>query len=184
MKKVVLLGDSIRLMGYGSYVPGFLGDGYEVWQPEDNCRFTSYTLRMLFEYHDFIKDADVIHFNAGHWDLCRIHSDGGTFTPIDVYTREIERLGKLLLEICPNVIFSNTTPVRPENVYNSNEDIHAFNDAAASVLAPLGIKINDLNTPVSADIYRYITDDNIHLTEEASKLCASLVADAIKKSFN
>ena len=48
MKKVVLLGDSIRLWGYGTKVPEMLGEDYEVWQPEDNCRFVKYTLRGLF----------------------------------------------------------------------------------------------------------------------------------------
>jgi len=38
-KKIVLLGDSIRLIGYGLLVPGKLGEGYDVWQPTDNCRF-------------------------------------------------------------------------------------------------------------------------------------------------
>ncbi|MBP5311403.1 MAG: SGNH/GDSL hydrolase family protein [Clostridia bacterium] len=180
MKKVILLGDSIRLMGYGAYVPGCLGEGYNVWQPEDNCRFASYMQRMLFDYREIIEGADVIHFNAGHWDLCRVNTDGGTFTPIDVYTREIERIGKLLLEVTPNVIFSVTTPVRPENPYNSNEDIEAFNNAAASVLKPLGVRINDLYTPLAKDIYGYILEDNIHLNEKASKLCASIVADAVK----
>ncbi len=49
MKKVVLLGDSIRLWGYGTKVPELLGKDYEVWQPEDNCRFVKYTLRGLFD---------------------------------------------------------------------------------------------------------------------------------------
>ncbi len=180
MKKIVLLGDSIRLYGYGPYVKEFLGEGFEVWQPEDNCRFTSYTLRMLFDFHDQINGADVIHFNVGHWDLCRLYSDGGTFTPIDIYTREIERLGKLLLELSPKVVFSFTTPVRPENPYNSNADIEAFNKAAASVLEPLGIKINDLYTPLAGDVYANICEDNIHLNETSSKICAKLVAEAIK----
>ena len=39
MKKVVLLGDSIRLIGYGKKVPEMLGDNYTVFQSEDNCRF-------------------------------------------------------------------------------------------------------------------------------------------------
>ena len=59
MKKIVLLGDSIRLWGYGTKVPQLLGDEYEVCQPEDNCRFAKYTLRGIFDWNDIIKDADV-----------------------------------------------------------------------------------------------------------------------------
>ena len=39
MKKIALLGDSIRQIGYGSKVVELLGEDYDVWQPDDNCRF-------------------------------------------------------------------------------------------------------------------------------------------------
>lgn len=45
VKKVVLLGDSVRLIGYGPRVPEMLGEDYSVFQSEDNCRFVKYTLR-------------------------------------------------------------------------------------------------------------------------------------------
>ena len=64
MKKVVLLGDSIRLWGYGTKLSEVLGQDYEVCQPEDNCRFAKYTLRGLFDWQDIIKGADVIHWNT------------------------------------------------------------------------------------------------------------------------
>ena len=47
MKKLVLLGDSIRLIGYGTRLAEIMSDEYEVWQPEDNCRWADYTYRML-----------------------------------------------------------------------------------------------------------------------------------------
>ena len=49
MKKVALLGDSIRLIGYGTKVPELLGKEYEVFQPAENCRFVKYTLRGVFD---------------------------------------------------------------------------------------------------------------------------------------
>ena len=45
MIKVTLLGDSIRMIGYGLEVPALLGEDFEVFQPDDNCRFAKYTLR-------------------------------------------------------------------------------------------------------------------------------------------
>ena len=72
MKKIVLLGDSIRLWGYGTRVPEMLGEEYEVFQPEDNCRFAKYTLRMVFDLKAQIEGSEVIHWNNGHWDLCQI----------------------------------------------------------------------------------------------------------------
>ena len=48
MKNVLLLGDSIR-WGYGKYFPDVLGDGFEVFQPDDNGRWAKYTLMMLHD---------------------------------------------------------------------------------------------------------------------------------------
>ena len=78
MKKVVLLGDSIRLIGYGPKIPELLGSDYQVWQSEDNCRFVKYTLRCLFDWREDIKDADIIHWNNGLWDTSTgLFDDGG-----------------------------------------------------------------------------------------------------------
>ena len=117
MQKVVLLGDSIRLIGYGSPVEKALSDVFEVWQPEHNCRFAKYTLRGLWEWQKELADADVIHWNNGLWDVCDLFGDG-SFTPIEQYVEEMVRLAKLLLQRAPAVIFATTTPVRPENPYN------------------------------------------------------------------
>lgn len=48
--KVTLLGDSIRQIGYGTKVPELLGNSFEVFQPNDNCRFIKYILRGLFDW--------------------------------------------------------------------------------------------------------------------------------------
>ena len=58
MKKLVLLGDSIR-ENYGMRVKELMEGEYEVWQPDENCRFAAYTLRLIFDYQEQIKGADV-----------------------------------------------------------------------------------------------------------------------------
>ena len=81
MKKVTLLGDSIRQIGYGKSVEEALKkEGIEVFQPEENCRFARYTFRMLFDYKDQIAGSDVIHWNNGLWDVSDLFGDG-QFTP-------------------------------------------------------------------------------------------------------
>ncbi len=178
MKKVTLLGDSIRL-GYESRVTELLKPDYEVFTYKDNGRFAAYTLRSLFDYREQIAGSDVIHWNNGHWDLCDLFGDG-SFTPIGQYTDCLHRIAGLLLEVTPNVIFALTTPVRDENMHNSNAVIHEYNRAAAETLAPLGVVINDLNMPLAGDICRYVSDDLIHLTPEGYDVCAKLVADKIR----
>lgn len=179
MKKVVLLGDSIRLMGYGEVINKYLPE-FEIWQPEDNCRFSQYLLRMLFDYKDQIEGADVIHFNAGLWDTCYLFEDGQNFTPIEEYKRNLSRIADILLSQCDKVIFALTTPVNGE-AHNTNETIQKYNEAAMKVLKPKGIIINDLYSLVMSDLNANIRDDDkIHLSDAGKEKTAKQVADLIK----
>ncbi len=182
MKKIVLLGDSIRLIGYGKPVAAALASDFEVWQPEHNCRFAKYTLRGLWDWQKEMEGADVIHWNNGLWDECDLFNEG-SFTPVEQYVEEMVRLAKLLLQRASAVIFATTTPVRAENRYNQNDRIAAYNEALVPRLQALGVQINDLYTPLAADVERYIrADDLIHLTDEGIALCAERVECAIRKA--
>ena len=182
MKKVVLLGDSIRLIGYGLKVPEFLGKDYSVYQSEDNGRFTQYTLRMLFEDAQNIQGADVIHWNNGHWDLCYLFGDGKSFTPIDVYEGNIARIAELLKKITPKVIFATTTPVKDGYWHQNNAVIEKYNAAAIKALKNTGVVINDLYSAVVKNVEENIGEDKIHLSDKGIDLCAKLVADKIKQT--
>ena len=179
MKKVVLLGDSIRLIGYGKTVAEHLSPEFEVWQPTENCRYAKYTLRGLWEWKKELAGADIIHWNNGLWDICDIFGDG-MFTPIDQYVAEMTRLARLLLQRARVVIFATTTPVRPGHPYNDNAMINLANETLVPRLREMGIVINDLHTPISEDIMRYIGNDMIHLSEEGVALCAERVEGAIR----
>ena len=179
MKKIVLLGDSIRLIGYGTKVPEMLGESYTVFQPKDNCRWAKYTERMLFDYNENIKDADVIHWNNGHWDICNLFGEG-SFTPLNQYVEDMVRIAKKLLKITPNVIFATTTTVKEANKYNSNSVTEVYNSAVVTKLKELGIIINDLYSITKGKEDEYICDDNIHLTPAGIDACAKQVCKIIK----
>lgn len=179
--KVTLLGDSIRLIGYGKYVPEILGDEYEVWQPSDNCRFTEYTMRMLAEEKDHIAGSRIIHWNNGLWDANDLFGDG-PFTTEERYAENLERIARLLLQRCDRLIFATTTPVRHDTPNHTIERVKRYNEIAVDVLTKQGVTINDLFSLLEPDIYRYIRDDDkIHLTYEAAKLCAEQVAEKIRE---
>jgi lysophospholipase L1-like esterase len=181
MAKVTLLGDSIRQIGYGKKVADILGDDYEVFQPEDNCRFAKYTLRMLFDYREQIKDSDVVHWNNGLWDVSvGLLSDDLPFSTEDEYVDNMLRIAKHLKKVAKRVIFATTTPVRKECMYNDNNVINRYNSVLVPKLKELGVEINDLHSAVSKDVYKYICDDNIHLSQDGIDLCADLVVKAIK----
>lgn len=182
MKKVTLLGDSIRQIGYGTRVPELLGEDYEVFQPEENCRFVKYTLRMLFDYRAQIEGSDVIHWNNGLWDITTgLFDDGEPFTSEQEYVENMLRVAKELKKLGKRVIFATITPVHHEYVYNKNSVIQRYNELIVPKLQEMGIEINDLHATVMQDLYKYIGQDQLHLSPEGIEICAKQVADMIRK---
>lgn len=181
MKKVVLLGDSIRLVGYGPMVEEALKGEYEVWQPKDNCRFAAYTLRMLFAYRKELENAHIIHWNNGLWDATHCMGDG-PFTPIETYVATMKRIAEHLLRITDKVIFSTTTAVAEDSLYDKNETIRRYNAAVVPELMKMGVQINDLFSVVAADQEKYICEDTLHLSKAGSEACAKKVLEAIRKA--
>ena len=180
MKKVALLGDSIRLIGYGNKVKEMLGADYQVFQTDDNCRWAKYTLRMLFDFKEDLKDCDVIHWNNGLWDCTELFGDG-TFTSEEEYVADMVRIAKLLLKITPNVIFATTTPTKHTYTYTHNNQIDRFNEIVVPKLKELGVKINDLNSLLKGKEDEMICDDEIHLSQKGIEICANAVYKAIKQ---
>ena len=184
--KIVLIGDSIRIVGYGPLLEEMLKkDGYEVFQPEDNCRFAQYTLRLLFDFNEQIKDADIIHFNTGLWDVCNINGDEYNFSTIEEYKFNLERVVKALLKITSHVIFSTTTPVWENHPYNKNSDIEEYNRVAVDIMKKYHVRVNDLYSVINADLHSNIRDDDlIHLSEKGSKIAANLIYNCIKSEID
>ena len=181
MIKVTLLGDSIRLIGYGTQVPKLLGERFSVFQPEDNCRYCKYTLRGLFDWEEQMRGSDIIHWNNGLWDVCDLFGDG-LFSNQEEYAAEIGRIADVLLSRYKKVVFATTTPVHPDYKYNKNSDIIRYNEIAIDVLSKKGVIINDLYSLVSSDIQKYICDeDKIHLSEEGIRVCSEQVANIIRE---
>ncbi|MBR1970653.1 MAG: SGNH/GDSL hydrolase family protein [Clostridia bacterium] len=185
--KVTLLGDSIRRIGYGTLVPKLLGSEYELYQPEENCRYSKYTLRGLFDWRKDMEGSRIVHWNNGLWDVCNLYGDGA-FSTENEYVENMLRIADLLLLNHDKVIFATTTPVREGNMHNTksfivNSLVERYNEIIVPLLEEKGVIINDLYSVVTKDVDCYINkEDNIHLTEEGAKVCAMYVADIIKNT--
>ncbi|MBN2640255.1 MAG: hypothetical protein JXR78_01240 [Victivallales bacterium] len=210
MKKVLLLGDSIR-MDYCGFVREKLQGVAEVYYPEENGRFAQYTLRGLQDWKGLLKldDADVVHWNNGLWDVGHLgtgmgfeaegktvnvpKTDGATplffeedaLTPPDFYAYMLDRIYKRISFLFPSakIIFALTTPVKEEQIswlYRSNREIHQYNDIARKVLSKYGVSFNDLNT-FAAQNCSELHRDWVHFGNEGSCLIAGEVAKVIKQ---
>ena len=179
--KITCLGDSIRIQ-YVPAVKELLGEDYEIFAPEGNCRFAKYTLRGIFDWKKDMRGSRIVHWNNGLWDICDIFGDGKLFTSETEYVDTMLRIADILLMRHEIVIFATTTPVRPAHIHNKTSDIVRYNEILVPLLKDKGVIINDLHALVAADPTRYISDDYIHLTPEGVQLCASAVAAAIRKA--
>ena len=179
MTNITLLGDSIRQIGYGLKVPEFLGGDFNVLQPNDNCRFTYYMLRMLFDFRKEIQSSEVVHYNCGSWDACDLFGDGA-FTPLDEYIRSMLRITDLLHGMCKKLVFATTTPVLEGGTDQDNELIVRQNEAIVPLLRERGVVINDLYTTVEQNKSTFIIEDRVHLSEAGIEACARQTADIIR----
>lgn len=188
--KIVLLGDSQRqtYCGYGKYVEEVLRkEGHDVWQPEDNSRFAKYLLRQIFDFNKEMQGADIIHFNAGHWDIGVFYSDKEPFTSIDDYKNDLKRVVQELRLITPHLIFCTTTPVRDGHATETNELIEKFNVAAIELMKELNVTINDMYPVLRPVMDKCIKGkpDCIHPTEKGKivqgKQVLKIIHEEMKK---
>ena len=206
MKNIVLIGDSIRL-GYQDRVAKLLGDDYKIYSPDENCRFSKYTLWGMFLWMESFKidKVDAIHWNAGIWDLHRCTADGKVFTPLDEYLDVQKRLAFQMKSYCDNVCFANIIPggkgldddvainalintdsnfkkvhlTAPQKEWNA--DVIKYNEAVTKLMGELNIPVNDLYSILVNDTDKYISSDGIHPTDLGYDALAKQVADTIKK---
>ncbi len=184
VKTAMLLGDSIRL-GYQEEVCQKLGEDWTVWAPEENCRFSSYTLNSLRMYLPECPQPDVIHWNNGLWDTNVIYPEDGCFTPLAEYLRHMERILRELKKTGARIIFATTTPVDPRKEEHPtskqfNADIDRYNAAMLELLHGRDVIIHDLNALLRDDIAHNICEDHIHLSELGYQRAGQAVARKIR----
>ena len=180
MKKVLLLGDSIRI-GYEPYVRRALSNTATVYTPEENCRFSAYTLNSLRFWLPGFPVPDVIHWNNGAWDYARIFGlDEPEFTPKNEYIRNMLLIARELKKTGAKIIFSTSLPCRPDFPRAKAEKVAEYNAAIVPELQKQDIEINDLYSAIYPQFMQLIGEDGLHLTDEGYAMCGKIVAEKIK----
>lgn len=190
MHEIFLIGDSIR-MAYEPGVRELFADSCHVNAPNENCRFAANVLNSLCFWDVSLKKADVIHFNAGLWDVAQLYPEDGCFTPLEWYIATMEKIVRQLKKYDAKLIFATTTPCHPDKALctgpmppaHRNDDIMCYNEAALALMVREGIAVNDLYSVVAPHIGEYICDDLIHPTDAGKAALAQAVADKIKEAL-
>ena len=190
MKKVLLLGDSIRIH-YGRYVKLALEREAEVLQPEDNCRFAEYLLRHLHLVHTTLKlddTVDAVHWNAGLWDEL-VMPDGEPLTPPEVYRYYLDRISRNLRSLYPRakIIFATSTAVIESSCgtyKHYNRQIREYNAIGKEIALAHGFQINDLYA-LTENIPAEYHSDNTHFnTSAGAKLLTEQVVKILEESLS
>ena len=190
MKKVVLYGDSIRI-GYEEYIRRSLAGQAEVYFPDDNCRFAQYLFRYAHVWKDkgnWPDDVDVVHWNAGLWDVLELFEDG-PFSSIEHYRDMIVRIDRRLRLIYPHakMIFATSTAVVEEEYApdkcRHNATIEQYNAVAIDALKDTDTEINDLYA-ITKDCPRELHSDKTHYyTEGGVALVGGQVLSVITRAL-
>ncbi|MBR4949398.1 MAG: hypothetical protein IKZ25_01350 [Clostridia bacterium] len=189
MKKILLIGDSIRI-GYGQYVE-FAFDGVaKVYYPGENCRISSYVIKYLNVWKKQLNldDVDLVHFNAGIWDAI-VMNDGKSVTSIEEYRENIGRICELIKILFPSakIVFATTTPAKESDEHpftkELNRQIEKYNPVAIEVAKSYGAEIDDLYSVVKAVPPEYYSDQ-VHLySRPATDLISNKVISCIEESL-
>ena len=190
MKKIVLFGDSIRL-GYEAYVKEAFAGVAEVYSPDGNCGLAQVLLRYAHEYKvkgGWPDDVDVVHWNAGLWDVLNLYDDGPMSTP-ETYANLIARIDRRMRLLFPKakILFATSTSVVEKDysrtVFRKNAEIEAYNRIACEVLADTDTVINDLY-PLTLTLPAEARSDMTHFNNELGcRYLGSWVTAAIARAL-
>ena len=181
MRKVVLIGDSIR-MGYEPIVREILSGSTEVWGAKENGGDSRRVLARLDEWV-IGNPADVVHFNCGLHDL-KVTEDGSHQVPIDEYRKNLKDIiERLQTETDAKLIWATITPVIDERHAREKEfirrqaDVETFNQAALEIVNKAELIVNDLHGIIESNgVETCISRDGVHMTEHGSRVLAEAVA--------
>ena len=155
-------------------------------------------------------EIHVVHWNNGLWDLIHMNAnptghdgevEGETFspenvpnghlfdkepiTPPEMYRYMLGRILTRIRQCFPNaeVVFATTTPVIEELstwVYGSNAEIDSYNQIAREVLAPCGVRINDLGAFARKNC-NHLHCDWVHFNDEGYSVLADEIIHFLEK---
>ena len=186
MKRVLLLGDSIR-MNYQDRVKECLEGKADVRHPLTNGCFSKYTLRFINNWLGLFEGEkpDVVHWNNGIWDTTTISERVPALTNLGEYVDTMTQIYHEIRAFAPEakIIFATTTPLGEKHSNaKRRERIVRYNEVIVKVLRDeYGCDINDLYSFVYPRIADFLAEDNVHLSPLGKQEIGAEVAAFIEK---
>ena len=182
MKQILLLGDSVR-MQYQPLVREKLADIAEVSGPEENGRWSGYTLNSLRFWLPQLSSPDLVQWNCGLWDMGDDYQEGRHFYPPDLYEETCRRICRVLRKVTGKpdlkIVIATTTPT----LQGDHADIDLYNRILRKVAAGENALVNDLYAVVAPAKAEMICEDHIHLTPAGVEAVAAQTAAALRAAL-
>ena len=182
MKQVLLLGDSVR-MQYQQAVGKKLEDIAKISGPEENGRWSGYTLNSLRFWLPQLPEPDLVQWNCGLWDMGDDYQEGRHFYPPELYEETCHRICRVLRKVTGKpelkIVIATTTPT----LHGDHADIRLYNDILRKVAAEENASINDLYAVVAPAKTDMICEDHIHLTPEGVEAVAKQTAAVLRTAL-
>ena len=183
MKNVILIGDSIR-MQFQEPVAEKLADIATVSGPEENGRWSGYTLNSLRFWLPSLPTPDLVQWNCGLWDMGDDYQEGRHFYPLDLYEETCHRICRVLRKWTEKpdlkIVIATTTPT----LHEDHGDIVLYNDILKKVAAEENAAINDLYSVIEPIKEKVICEDRLHLLPEGVEAAAEQTASIIREELN
>jgi lysophospholipase L1-like esterase len=186
LKKLILIGDSIRLH-YQPYVVQALSSYIDVWGPAENCETSSVILHHLDQWV-LAHNPDVIHLNCGLHDL---RYNPGSTTPVVSVAQYAQNLNAILTMLTTQtrsqIIWATTTPInqvrhqiaRQSRRYEA--DVLTYNMVACNIVANYNVLVNDLYTFVLTEGRdTLLREDGVHFTPHGYERLAQQVTRCVQ----
>lgn len=199
LPKILILGDSISI-GYTPFVKESLKAVASVTRPyqesgkAENCQGTTNGLANINRWLGD-RQWDIIHFNFGLHDLKHIKRDTGENSndkddpyqaAPEQYEENLKVIVKHLRATNAKLIFATTTPYPDEGLKPLRDPklYKEYNRIATRVMEDNNIGINDLESFAVPQLETIQIPNNVHFTEEGSKVLAGEVVRHLKAALN
>ncbi len=180
LPRVLLIGDSISI-GYTQPVRELLRGVANLHRVPENGGPSSRGVQQLDRWLDGGK-WDVIHFNFGLHDI-KLDEAGRLLNPLPDYVANLRQIVARLRATGAKLVFATTTPVPADlagGPRRRNADVLACNEAARTLMAGLGVPVNDLYAVAAPRLAELQRPANVHFTDTGSRVLAEPVAAAIR----
>jgi len=182
LPRVLIIGDSIS-MGYTLPVRKNLEGKANILRIPENGGPSSRGVDKLTKWLGD-KKWDLIIFNFGLHDL-RVMDDGKHQVEIADYEKNLNTIGKMLLNTGGKVLFVNTTPVPKASmkIMRLDTDVAIYNASAMKVMKELKIPVIDLNAAVTPQIKDYQKPNDVHYLPEGYQFLGQVISAEIIKNL-